>query len=719
MSFVQLDTEANRITFELYDELKKPMSNIVEATATVKRIDNKTYTYGMSDFEISENFVTFVLPPSAVYLAGKCEATISVYDDNYGRLTIPIFSYTVTPELVSDTPIDETNLYPVLTDLINETNLLKETYQGTIDGSLPAQDHLEIVAARKGAATLKDKIDGIDTSIGDINTELDGVNSSLSNITQNKIFMAKYQRIDAETTDDGCFDRMIEDLTDSTTVFLEPNKTYIITSIKQIKKNNINFIGVNSTIQSNKTDTNSIICFGDDYRAVLPQTVSIQKGSNTFTLTDVTGINVGDILKMFNTTAGVNNYCDGVYGEVLFVDTVNKKVILNISAHKTFTANRIDVHTAYRNIYVSGINFIGSTTYKDICMQFKNMINVKVERCSINGNYGRMGILFHGINGEFSFNSINSCYDRALVDNITGYGISVSGHNITIKHNKIWNCRHCIAAADRNFYTTGLLYEKNIVSGSFDSAMPSAYGETYAGQVLDIHANAEGIIKDNLIYNVRGYGIAVRCDKCWVIGNKIVSSKSTSDGSVMRGIYFHENANNDLKAIDNEFIGYFQSAVLFGTGNNIGLTNIEVRGNKIEYGDIYISLTDTALNVNDVFIEKNIIMVDGGIFSANPLINAVIKKNRTTAGTLAWKCCVQINNASSKTVIIEDNDLTQGTVGGDPIRYANNANIVKHNKFKTLNSAATTPVNYGATTNNIIKDNMWTKSDNTLVIYSV
>jgi hypothetical protein len=75
MSFVQNDTETNKISFEMYDNINVPTTGIFYASATVKRPDGKTYTYGMTDgannnevFKIEDNVVTFTLPPSAVFV---------------------------------------------------------------------------------------------------------------------------------------------------------------------------------------------------------------------------------------------------------------------------------------------------------------------------------------------------------------------------------------------------------------------------------------------------------------------------------------------------------------------------------------------------------------------------------------------------------------------------------------------------------------------------
>jgi hypothetical protein len=135
MSFVQHDTESSRIVFQFYDDVNTPTTGITYATGTVKRKDGKSYTYGAEDFEITENEVTFILPPSALYTVGECISSVSIYGTtgtNEIRLTTQQFKYIVTEDLIGDTPIDETNEYPVLTELINSTQDLKNAYAGAL-----------------------------------------------------------------------------------------------------------------------------------------------------------------------------------------------------------------------------------------------------------------------------------------------------------------------------------------------------------------------------------------------------------------------------------------------------------------------------------------------------------------------------------------------------------------------------------------------------------
>ena len=190
ITFIQHDTEVNRIYFLFFDDTNIPMTGIYTATLTVKRADGNTYTYGMNDngrpvFIIEDNFVTVIFPPGAVFAAGECQASISLYDTDMGRLSTETFKYTVKAELIADTPIDETDNYPILTELINETTVLKEAYQGAIDGSVVAQDHIEIVAARKGKETLLEKINEIDTNIDNLGTSIENVDAKADKIQSN------------------------------------------------------------------------------------------------------------------------------------------------------------------------------------------------------------------------------------------------------------------------------------------------------------------------------------------------------------------------------------------------------------------------------------------------------------------------------------------------------------------------------------------------------
>lgn len=69
--------------------------------------------------------------------------------------------------------------YPVLTALINEVQDLKEIYQGALDGSIETTNAVELLNARDGKATLKEKIDEIDANITALDSSIDSINSSL------------------------------------------------------------------------------------------------------------------------------------------------------------------------------------------------------------------------------------------------------------------------------------------------------------------------------------------------------------------------------------------------------------------------------------------------------------------------------------------------------------------------------------------------------------
>jgi hypothetical protein len=182
MSFVQNDTNVNRIQFEFYDDVNEPMTDIFDATAVIKRPDTNSYTFGSDAFEIDGNVVTLILPPAAVYLSGEYTAKVSVYDNNYGRLSTQTFTYSVTAELTSNTPIDQTNEYPVLTKLIADTQDVKNTtesnYQNALNSSASIAT-LEVVDARKGEANLGAKIAKIDSSLAEyahiVNVKHEGV----------------------------------------------------------------------------------------------------------------------------------------------------------------------------------------------------------------------------------------------------------------------------------------------------------------------------------------------------------------------------------------------------------------------------------------------------------------------------------------------------------------------------------------------------------------
>ena len=182
MEFTQHDSKTAKILFECYDDINVPMTDIQYAVLNIHRPDGKSYTFGMSYddnpvFEITNNNVLLILPPAALYVAGKkYEGSIALHGTDGKRLTVTRFTYDVIEDMTSDTPIDETNEFPILTELIDDVTILKDAYKGALDNSA----YGEVIAARKGEKLLGDRLDKLDDRLDEFDSSLSNATSDIS-----------------------------------------------------------------------------------------------------------------------------------------------------------------------------------------------------------------------------------------------------------------------------------------------------------------------------------------------------------------------------------------------------------------------------------------------------------------------------------------------------------------------------------------------------------
>jgi hypothetical protein len=554
----------------------------------------------------------------------------------------------------------------------------------------------------------KDRLDGHDTSLAQKAQQTD-----LDTVRQNKVFIKDYPRINAEANDNGRFTRAFAVVTDNTEIIFEKGASYTISQGFTLMNSNLTLAGNGATINSVTTTGTNLLSFGQDTRTTLSQSITVTQGSPQFTMTDVTGINVGDIM-MFSSAADVNGYSDGVYGEVVAIDSTNKIVTLGTTAHKSFTSTSQYVCTALRNIVVRGFNIVCSVNQTDAAIVLTNVINGLVEFNTLNGNLGRRGIAFQGINGKIQFNYSGRFFDKALIDNRTGYGISVNGHNVTVEHNILYDCKHTIASGDRRFYSTNLHYYKNICRGVVDSSLASL-----ASQIVDMHANCEGTIIENEIHNINNIasvpGLMIRNNGVRVERNTFNSIASS--GTTIKGLVFNEYCAENVVIKDNIFKGFYSYTISLENSWITSGKNITIKGNIMDYGQIRTNFPNNPVFQN-VLIADNVINVNGAIWLYNTINNGRIQRNRINCAVGVYAMGILLQDPNSDCFIITDNDIKNNGGGAECIRFYNNNNIIKHNHV-VMTTAGNPINNYNSTTNNLIKDNPYVSSTGALSMYSV
>jgi lysophospholipase L1-like esterase len=224
IEFVQYDSETGKVEMTTYNKENDPMTDIFYAALTIVRPNGEVFTYGGADgvnpydcFVIDGNVVTLTMPPGAVYAVGKHKATVAVYAEGMKRLTVADFDYVVRKDYTSDAPLDESDNYMILTDLINRVEAIpskedeweaneatrqeQEEERETKDDARDLAEQqrstefavmksnyetatrentaIELVEARKGKVNLREKIDEIDSSLAEKTTEINNVKTDL------------------------------------------------------------------------------------------------------------------------------------------------------------------------------------------------------------------------------------------------------------------------------------------------------------------------------------------------------------------------------------------------------------------------------------------------------------------------------------------------------------------------------------------------------------
>ena len=248
MEFTQHDSKTAKILFECYDDINVPMTDIQYAVLNIRRPDGKTYTFGMSYdgnpvFEINNNNVLLILPPAALYVAGKkYEGSVALHGTDGKRLTVARFTYDVIEDMTSDTPIDETNEFPILTELIDDVTILKDAYKGALENNVNG----EVIAARKGEKLLGDRLDKLDDRLYKFDSQLAEITNNIRKLKFKLNVSPWWYNTTKETidTDIPLFKRMgVDGFTlcvhvenNGTSLYVKENLDLLLYAISEIKK---------------------------------------------------------------------------------------------------------------------------------------------------------------------------------------------------------------------------------------------------------------------------------------------------------------------------------------------------------------------------------------------------------------------------------------------------------------------------------------------------
>ena len=507
------------------------------------------------------------------------------------------------------------------------------------------------------------------------NKEVEGLTSQLEHI-KNKFYEINVKDFGAKgdgiTDDTKAIQEALNNIPYNGVLRFEPYATYKTTSALYKHGSDFTIEGNNSTIDYKGIDIENILTVGGYLKNSFKKLsyIQIKEQNNYINLSgfqDIyNSIEIGDTLLLTDSDSDNNGYKDGL----LTVVTHKENTFITVSnlAHKDINATDILVYSKSENISVNNLNINSSGSMRSIGLQINAVNKFKVFNCNMNGDKGRQGINAFGFNGNILNCTANNFFDELLIDNRTGYGVAVSGKNITVEKCVLENCKHTISASDRRYYSTNIIYRDNIFKGCAKENV------SLCEAIVDIHGNAEGIVENNLIdageYH-SGYLMYFRNNNIFVKNNIIRNTRKNNQ----KAICFSDIAVSNI-VIDNNTV-YGEGSIYIETDKE-NLSNITICNNKLENGFINIGgkETQTFKNLN---ISNNIVYGNCLQFLCT-LKDVIISNNIFTAYDYNWRTCIGLGDSTqSKNILINSNKLKHFGNGGTPIRFScNNVSITNN-----------------------------------------
>ena len=525
MEFTQHDSKTAKILFECYDDINVPMTDIQYAVLNIHRPDGKSYTFGMSYddnpvFEITNNNVLLILPPAALYVAGKkYEGSIALHGTDGKRLTVTRFTYDVIEDMTSDTPIDETNEFPILTELIDDVTILKDAYKGALENNVNG----EVIAARRGEKLLGDRLDKLDDRLDEFDSSLaqkasrqevnekinqvdatitsilDEHTSQLADIKTILVNVRSFGALGDGTTDDTlAIKNAISFCKNKNSKLIFPTGNYLVTDLLLIDFSNIEIDFCNSNLIFSSNDKK----FGGTYTErcfiKVQGTQGISTKINSFdsllfdtngyvnnkhsqiVVANSEGFEVGDYVKInFNIVEGI--YSVDSYNPTINIIASIVKIVGNliyVDYHSPFLTAYLDVS----NAYLEKINVLSNIVIKNL--------NINDISTTMNGNYAVGGIsLKYCVNSTIQnithkngyYSTIYTIYCQNIaITNVktntpraTGGGEGyltqiLNSRYVTVNNAISYNTRHCVDFSMSADCTVDNCNANGATNGGFD-----------------------------------------------------------------------------------------------------------------------------------------------------------------------------------------------------------------------------------------------------------
>jgi len=539
-------------------------------------------------------------------------------------------------------------------------------------------------------------------------------------------------------SDDECIQAALNSLNGNETINISPG-TYNINPIS-ITGKSIYIDATGATFQNISSSEPMFIFSGE---LVLTTTLSADSAINTktITLTDITGVLVGDIISLYNNIQWCPlDYPDLLTGESYLITAISSNTVtLDRGLVRAYTLSDIATAKIYHapTVYLNGGTFLNlsssdahigvkfqfckNSIIKDsffqkngtAAVQLQRCVNIKIDNCNIrNSNrdgYG-YGVSIYDACANILVNNcdIRECRHTVMSGNTANYGVN---RDIIIRDNVLYGSE-LSATIDAHPSTLNYIVHDNEIHQSGTNAafndgtlISNFYNNTiYNGTAITKRGsiqNSEKYVYNNIIFNGSfSYmnstsGQLDQNIKTFYIHNNIILPYVSVSGAQRYGIYLGYTKIDKLIFSNNYILGPNMGVYILVSSANSSI--IDISSNYIDSANrTGINISYEALSSNNQLkirknsiINCNVLNTEGyGIYITN-IQNALISNNiiDDTSHNRGGGIYTD-SNSHSNTVI---NNVITGMTGLK-INLGGTSNIIKDNPGYTTENTGTATI---------------------------
>jgi hypothetical protein len=381
------------------------------------------------------------------------------------------------------------------------------------------------------------------------------------------------------------------------------NAVYRTSGQLLIKHSNSELVGNNATI---KPTTNFSPLSGSLMQTAnsaamysnIGVSILISKGDASISFTNAsTQLRVGDMVRLEGPNSYVNGNQTYAFGHLSQIKAITGDIVLLTEpAIESFTATKIYTYSRLNALKISKLNFDLDQTNVFNALTLHYCTNSTISGGSYHGRtIGEIGISVDECINMVVEDLEVSSFSKLVGDNPIAYGISVHGHNITVRKSRVEDCKHTLTTSDRRYMSTGINFENNICYG-----LPQDNNTA----PLDFHGNARGTCRGNTIYSFAPVGMQFRDGGIDVLDNTLnLNWKGPS--TTLKGIFFGEKYFGENRIEGNVINIYHANAPLATQAINVDLIsgirnrNVTIRKNIINEGFINWEQSDGGLLITE------------------------------------------------------------------------------------------------------------------------